>query len=208
VFFFEQILTKMKDKELYTLYSEDSVVDDDPDNPLMDPDRNPDAIRKVAVTPEELHMVTPPSMPHHELLLKVGAIVLLIRNLDVASGLVNGLRLRIMQVSQLMVRAEAITGGANIKGKVVDIARIDFEGDFEATVRMKRTQFPLKLAFAMTINKSQGMTLRKVKISKVYSCCFSDYCSTNRPVSTWIGISATMGNCTSVFQCTQIAYFE
>jgi len=149
------------DGRLHTLLSEDSVVDDDPENPLMDPDR---VVRghKVTVTLEELHMETPQSMPHHELNLKVGAIVLLIRNLDVSSGLVNGLRLRVKEISPLLIRAEAISGNANIKNKDVDIMRIDFEGDMDSTVRMKRTQFPLKVAFAMTINKSQGLTLRKV----------------------------------------------
>jgi ATP-dependent DNA helicase PIF1 len=143
------------------LYSEDSICDDDPENPLMDVD-GAAAAHKTLITPEQLHAETPAGMPHHELLLKVGAIVMLIRNLDVSSGMVNGLRLRVMSISRNLVRAEAISGGINIRGKTVDLPRIHFEGDLEATIRMKRTQFPLKLAFAMTINKSQGLTLRKV----------------------------------------------
>jgi PIF1-like helicase len=144
-----------------TLFSDDSIVDDDPDNPLMDPHGAAPA-RKQTVTPEELHMETPSGMPDHELELKPKAIAILIRNLDVSAGLVNGLRLRIKSVSRLLVRAEAISGGPQIKGKIVDLARIDFEGDVDSTLRMRRTQFPLKLAFCMTINKSQGLTLRKV----------------------------------------------
>jgi ATP-dependent DNA helicase PIF1 len=149
------------DGELHTLLSEDSVVDDDPENLLMDPDR---VVRgdKITVTLEMMHMETPQGMPDHELNLKVGAIVLLIRNLDVSSGLVNGLRLRVKEISPMLIRAEAISGNSNIFGKDVNIMRIDFEGDMDATIRMKRTQFPLKVAYAMTINKSQGLTLRKV----------------------------------------------
>jgi PIF1-like helicase len=148
------------------LYSEDSITDDDPNNPLLDAEGAAEAERhKARITVEMLHAETPSGMPHHELRLKVDAIVMLVRNLDVSAGLVNGLRLKVVSVSRLLVRARAISGGANIKGQVIDFTRIDFEGDLEATVRMKRTQFPLRLAFAITINKSQGMTLKKVSLS-------------------------------------------
>lgn len=164
---FQQILDHMPGDGI-VLYSEDSVVDDDPENPLMDVE-GAAAQNKTLITPEELHAETPTGMPYHEVYLKVGAIVMLVRNLDVSSGLVNGLRLRVIDYSRQLVRAEAISGGTNIKGRVIDIARIDFEGDLEATIRMRRTQFPLRLAFAITINKSQGLTLEKV--SALSSTC-------------------------------------
>lgn len=147
--------------ETMTLYSEDSIADDDPDNPLMDPN-GITAAHKTTITPEQLHMVTPSGMPYHELQLKPGAIAILVRNLDVSAGLVNGLRLRLTSVSRTCVKAVALSGGAQIKGKEISISRIAFEGDMDSTVRMRRVQFPLRLAFAMTINKSQGLTLRKV----------------------------------------------
>lgn len=39
---------------------------------------------------ELLNSINPASLPHHELKLKKGAVVLLLRNLNVAGGLVNG----------------------------------------------------------------------------------------------------------------------
>jgi ATP-dependent DNA helicase PIF1 len=159
-YLFPQILEQIPG-EMMHLYSEDTIADDDPANPMMQQGGNVPR-DKVTVTPEQLHMESPSGMPDHELLLKPGAIAMLIRNLDVSSGLVNGLRLRIDKVTRLMVRATALSGGPNIKGRSIELGRIDFEGDMDATVRLKRTQFPLKLAFAMTINKSQGLTLDRV----------------------------------------------
>jgi hypothetical protein len=155
-----QVLDRIEG-EATTLYSEDTVCDDDPDNPLLDPN-GAAAAHRMNVTPEMLHIETPSGMPYHELTLKPGAIAILIRNLDVSAGLVNGLRVEIVEVSRTRVRVRALSGGANICGKTFDLSRIAFEGDLDATVRMRRVQFPLRLAFAMTVNKSQGLTLRKV----------------------------------------------
>ncbi|CAG8729366.1 15936_t:CDS:1, partial [Acaulospora morrowiae] len=62
------------------------------------------------------------NLPAHKLLLKVGAPIMLLRNLNVAEGLCNGTRLICCELQQHVIYAKIITG-ANV-GKHVFIPRI------------------------------------------------------------------------------------
>ena len=55
---------------------------------------------------EYLNSLTPSGMPPHKLLLKVGVVVMLLRNLDVKNGLCNGTRLRVLQISPTILKYE------------------------------------------------------------------------------------------------------
>ena len=103
-------------------------------------------------------------MPPHELKLKPGAIVMLLRNLNSKKGLCNGTRLSVKGLRDNVIDAEVLTGKA--RGLKVFIPRIDIiptDTDYPFVVR--RRQFPVTPAFAMTINKSQGQTFTKVGIA-------------------------------------------
>ena len=116
--------------------------------------------------PEILHGLNISGLPNHEIHLKVGTPVVLLRNLDPSLGLCNGTRLIIEQLGQKVLQARIITG-RNIGQKVL-IPRMDLAPSTEDTpFAFKRRQFPLKLAFAMTINKSQGQTLNHVGVYPV-----------------------------------------
>lgn len=112
---------------------------------------------------EFLNELSPGGMPPHKLNLKIGAIVMLLRNLNTKRGLCNGTRLIVKELKPNLIIAEVLTGSA--EGQIVFIPRIDLAPtNTDLPFVLRRRQFPIKLAFAMTINKSQGQTLEKVGI--------------------------------------------
>jgi ATP-dependent DNA helicase PIF1 len=92
---------------------------------------------------------------NHKLELKVGVPILLLRNLNQSIGLCNGTKLIIKRLGQRVIKTKIIIG--NNVGKRVFIPCIimsPFGTDWPFVLR--RCQFPIQMAFAMTINKSQG----------------------------------------------------
>ena len=109
---------------------------------------------------EYLWKIKEPGMPDHDLKLKKGVIIMLLRNIDQLSGACNGTRLQILSITKYLINAKILTGPK--KGNQIFIPRIYFPSDEKSPVRFVRKQFPVRVAFAMTINKAQGQTLKKV----------------------------------------------
>jgi ATP-dependent DNA helicase PIF1 len=100
---------------------------------------------------------------NHKLELKVGVPILLLRNLNQSIRLCNGTRLIVNRLGQRAIEAEIIIG--NNVGKLVFIPRIimsTFGIDWPFVFR--RHQFPIRVGVAMTINKSQGLTLNNIGV--------------------------------------------
>ncbi|GKC21261.1 ATP-dependent DNA helicase PIF1-like protein [Tanacetum coccineum] len=103
-------------------------------------------------------------LPQHKLRLKKGCPIMLLQNIDPANGLCNGTRMVCRSFDDNVIDAE-ITVGQHA-GKRVFLPRIPLtpSKDEQFPFRFKRKQFPVRLSFAMTINKSQDQTIPNVGI--------------------------------------------
>ncbi|SAM01868.1 hypothetical protein [Absidia glauca] len=114
---------------------------------------------------EYLQTLNPGNFPPSKLTLKVGCIVMLLRNLNPKKGLCNGTRLIVKEIGQYVLKVAVMKLNENSEDQVEFIPRIQLttmEDDYPFI--LSRKQFPLKLSFAMTINKSQGQSLTNVGI--------------------------------------------
>lgn len=110
---------------------------------------------------EFLNSVDLPGLPPHKLRLKVGCPVILLRNLDPERGLCNGTRLRVVAIQRRLLQCTILGGERH--GEFCQFPRIPMPApDNTDGVSFTRQQWPVKLAFAMTINKAQGQSLDRV----------------------------------------------
>jgi len=131
-----------------TYLSADSIGDED--DPLLYP-------------PELLKSLTPSGLPPHKLVLKKEFPIILIRNLDALVGACNGARMVVTQMRSHVIEAKMLAG--DHAGEHVFIPRTPMQpSNDKIGFSMCRTQFPVRLAFVMTINKSQGQGFAKVGI--------------------------------------------
>lgn len=88
---------------------------------------------------------------------------MLMRNLDPSNGLCNGTRLMVVDLKSNVILSRFIAGNNN--NKCVIIPRITLTTTSNKfPFELNRKQFPIRLCYAMTINKSQGQTLNNIGI--------------------------------------------
>jgi hypothetical protein len=110
---------------------------------------------------EFLHSLKASGLPLANLALKPGCPLMLLRNLDVTSGLCNGTRMILLEIKSRVLKCRIL--GGKYAGNIVFIPRITIEPSAEdMPIPLSRRQYPVHLAFSMTINKSQGQSVVNV----------------------------------------------
>ncbi|KAL4201421.1 hypothetical protein AMTRI_Chr02g258600 [Amborella trichopoda] len=136
-----------KEEQIY--YSFDSAIDD-----------------KYSLSSKEyINSLKPSGLPPHILRLKKSVPIVLLRNLNPKHGMYNGTKLIWKSFQRNLIEAKIPSGSH--AGNIVFIPRIPLqpsEDIISLPISFKRKQFPVHLAFAMTINKSQGHTIQNVGI--------------------------------------------
>ena len=131
---------------------------------------NPDDFQRYNV--EYLNTLSTSGLPNHRLFLKPGMPLMLMRNLNPRMGLCNGTRLLFHKILKNHLLECRIANGEH-KNRIVLIPRIMLKPkDREFPFEWSRRQFPVRVAFAMTINKSQGQSLLNVGVW-LNDTCFS-----------------------------------
>ena len=143
----EKLLNKMRGHEIIC-HSADALEDEGEGIPHDIPQ-------------EFLRTLTPSSLPLSELKMKIGCPLILLRNLDPANGLCNGTRMILLQAYHRFL--EVIIMGGDHHGEKAFIPRIILKPSTrQFPFLLKRRQFPVRLAFAMSINKAEGQSLKYV----------------------------------------------
>ncbi len=99
-------------------------------------------------------------IPDHEVTFKVGDVCLITRAIG-GLGIANNSRVRIKYIHQYCIEVVTLM---EQEERTIRIPRITFKFrlPYGQSYQLTRMQFPLRLAYAMTFNKSQSQTLQKV----------------------------------------------
>lgn len=101
-----------------------------------------------------------------KLVLKVGARVMLVKNIDLNLGLANGSQGTVTKLNDNSIEVKFDNS------RTCTIIEKSFTIEEDSLTKIERIQFPLKLAYGITVHKSQGMTTDKlfVNLENSFAC--------------------------------------
>jgi hypothetical protein len=148
------VLAKFANDEIICT-SADSATDSASDNDTQEP----------LLPTEYLNTLNMSGLPLHQLVLKIGCPIILLRNLDPAKGLCNGTRLMLTAVKSRVLEATILSGQNSGTRAFIPRITLTSAPNMNFPFTLRRRQFPVRLAFAMTINKAQGQSVRIVGVN-------------------------------------------
>ncbi len=164
-----QRFNKMKLNELSTPIFEYRAYDDVPV-----PEDITDELEKSIYKRKIFSELNKNCQAEWDIKLRVGCRVMLLKNMDFNTGLINGSCGVVVELAKSFAVVKFDNGITKKIGKCL------FELQQNDIVIAKRFQLPLKLAYAITIHKSQGMTFDEVVI---------DCASSFSPGQVYVGLS-------------------
>jgi len=126
----------------------------------------PTAQQNNDIPMEFLYSLNASGLPIAHLHLKLGYLIIILQNIDTKQGLYNGTHATIVQMSNHLLQVHLIT--RDHAGETALIPQITLSPSLTGlnfAIKLNRHQFPVQLAFAMTINKAQGQTLKHVGVN-------------------------------------------
>ena len=153
-------IQELNPNEAITLTSKDNLCEVD----------DPHGILKQMLKEDILNQFNHNSCPLHNLILKIGDICIITRNIAKKQGLTNNARVIITNIQQYCITVnfnflfftilnmllQVQTIGILSKSFQIPRIRFKFRLPFGESFQMSRLQFPLRLGYCITVNKSQG----------------------------------------------------
>jgi ATP-dependent DNA helicase PIF1 len=112
---------------------------------------------------EFLNSISGNNFPQHKLILKSGVPIMLLRNLNQRAGLCNGTRLIVTSVGEWTIEGKIMNGRHANQTFAIPRITLCMKSNRWPFV-LQRRQYPVRVCYAMTINKSQGQTLSIVGV--------------------------------------------
>ncbi len=126
-------------------------------------------ILKNIISESELNNSNDGTVPHHLLKLKVNDVCIILRNMPSLDLATNTKSVMILEANANIIKAQSIEANP----RIVFIPKIRFKSKmhYGPGYEIMRTQFPLRLAYAITFNKAQSQTLDYVLLLQMDNIC-------------------------------------